>query len=188
MHGLHRDTDAGSRGPQIANRSRDHSDQPGKAPNTMTFSDPSIHPIFGKPVEILLVEDNHDEASLTIETLAEGRIRNNVSLVQDGVEAMTFLRREGIYANAPRPDLMLLDLNLPRKSGQEVLAEVKQDSDLKRIPIIVMSSSSAEKDVLASYNLHANCYVTKPLDLDEFTAAVRKIEDFWITLVKLPAA
>ena len=159
-----------------------------KFSKTMTLNDPHAHPIYGKPIEILLVEDNHDEASLTIETLSEGRIRNNVSLVQDGVEALTFLRREGTHANAPRPDLILLDLTLPRKNGQEVLAEVKQDSDLKRIPVIIMSSSSAEKDVLASYNLHANCYVTKPLDLDDFIAAVRKIEDFWIAFVKLPAA
>jgi chemotaxis family two-component system response regulator Rcp1 len=165
-----------------------NNDQLGRSSKTMTLNDPNAHSIYGKPIEILLVEDNHDEASLTIETLSEGRIRNNVSLVQDGVEAMTFLRREGTYANAPRPDLILLDLNLPRKNGQEVLSEVKQDSDLKRIPIIIMSSSSAEKDVLASYNLHANCYVTKPLDLDEFIAAIRRIEDFWITFVKLPAA
>ena len=167
--------------PNSSDNSRRHSEP-------MTLSDPSSHPIFGRPIEILLVEDDHDEASLTMETLAEGRIRNNVSLVHDGVDALTFLRREGSYANAPRPDLILLDLDLPRKNGREVLADVKQDPDLKRIPIIIMSSSSAEKDVLASYSLHANCYVTKPLDLDEFIAAVRKIEDFWISFVKLPAA
>jgi two-component system, chemotaxis family, response regulator Rcp1 len=155
----------------------------------MTMTDVLAHPVYyGKPIEILLVEDKEDEASLTMETLSEGRVRNHVSLVRDGVEALTFLRREGSFANAPRPDLILLDLNLPRKNGQEVLAEVKQDHDLKRIPIVIMSSSSAEKDILASYNLHANCYVTKPLDLDEFIAAVRKIEDFWISFVKLPAA
>lgn len=154
----------------------------------MTLNDAASHPIYGKPIDILLVEDNDDEASLTIETLSEGRVRNKVNLVGDGVEALTFLRREGKYANAPRPDLILLDLNLPRRNGKEVLAEVKQDPDLKQIPIVIMSSSSAERDVLAAYNLHANCYVTKPLDLDEFVAAVRKIEDFWIAFVKLPAA
>ncbi len=154
----------------------------------MTPTDLSSQPMYGEPIDILLAEDNQDEASLTIETLANGRIRNNVILVCDGVEALTFLRREGKYANAPRPDLILLDLNLPRKSGRDVLAEVKQDPDLKRIPIVIMSTSSAEKDVLAAYTLHANCYVAKPLDLDDFIAAVRKIEDFWIAFVKLPAA
>ena len=179
---------AGLCGPAPRNLLLDSINQIRKSNHLMTLSEPSIHPIYGKPIEILLVEDNEDDASLTIDTLAEGRIRNNVSLVEDGVEALTFLRREGTYANAPRPDLILLDLDLPRKSGPEVLAEVKQDPDLKRIPIIIMSSSSAEKDVLASYNLHANCYVTKPLDLDEFIASVRMIEDFWISFVKLPAA
>lgn len=180
--------DVGLREPLPANRVFETSNRLWRDNYPMTLNDTSSHPIYGKPIEILLVEDNHDEASLTIETLSEGRIRNNVSLVQDGVEALTFLRREGTHANAPRPDLILLDLNLPRKNGQEVLAEVKQDPDLKRIPVIILSSSSAEKDVLASYNLHANCYVTKPLDLDDFIAAVRKIEDFWIAFVKLPAA
>ncbi|MBW3542825.1 MAG: response regulator [Planctomycetes bacterium] len=144
--------------------------------------------MYGRPIEILLVEDNRDEASLTMETLSEGRVRNRVSLVEDGVDAITFLRREGRFANAPRPDLILLDLNLPRKNGREVLAEIKQDPGLKRIPVIILSSSSAQDDVLATYNLHANCYIAKPLDLDDFIAAVRKVEDFWIAFVKLPAA
>ena len=144
--------------------------------------------IYGRPIEILLVEDNPDEASLTIETLKEGRVRNNVTLVDDGVEAITFLRREGRYAGVPRPDLILLDLKLPRKNGREVLAEIKGDDDLKCIPVVILSKSSAERDVLATYNLHANCYVQKPLDLDAFIAAVRRIEDFWISFVRLPAA
>ena len=152
-------------------------------------SDISVpHSIYGRPIEILLVEDNADEASLTIETLKEGRVRNNVTLVRDGVEAMTFLRREGRYASAARPDLILLDLKLPRKNGREVLAEIKSDADLKRIPVVILSKSSSERDVLATYTSHANCYVQKPLDLDEFVAAVRRIEDFWITFVRLPAA
>ncbi|HUG70483.1 MAG TPA: response regulator [Pirellulaceae bacterium] len=144
--------------------------------------------IYGRPIEILLVEDNPDEASLTIETLREGRVRNNVTWVGDGVVAMTFLRREGRYASAPRPDLILLDLKLPRKNGREVLGEIKGDPDLKRLPVVILSKSSAERDVLETYDLHANCYVQKPLDLDEFIAAVRRIEDFWISFVRLPAA
>ena len=152
-------------------------------------SDISISPsIYGKPIEILLVEDNPDEASLTIETLKEGRVRNIVTLVTDGVEAITFLRREGKYASAARPDLILLDLKLPRKNGREVLIEIKGDPDLKCIPVVILSKSSAERDVLNAYSSHANCYVQKPLDLDEFIAAVRRIEDFWISFVRLPAA
>jgi len=146
------------------------------------------HSIYGKPIEILLVEDNPDESSLTIETLKEGRVRNNVTLVEDGVAAMTFLRREGKFATAPRPDLILLDLKLPKMNGPEVLEEIKGDPDLRSIPVVILSKSSAERDVLQSYNLHANCYVQKPLDLDEFVAAVRRIEEFWISFVKLPAA
>ena len=176
------------REPLPSSRVLEDSNRLWKNDRPMKLSNPSSHPLFARPIEILLVEDNHDEASLTIETLSEGRIQNNISLVQDGVEALTFLRREGTHANAPRPDLILLDLNLPRKNGHEVLAEIKLDPDLKRIPIIMMSSSSEKKDVLTSYNLHANCYVTKPLDLDDFIAAVRSIEDFWIAFVKLPAA
>lgn len=152
-------------------------------------SDISVpHSIYGRPIEILLVEDNPDEASLTIETLKEGRVRNNITLIEDGVEAVTFLRREGRYATATRPDLILLDLKLPRKNGREVLGEIKGDPDLKCIPVVILSKSSAERDVLETYNSHANCYVQKPLDLDDFIAAVRRIEEFWISFVRLPAA
>ena len=142
----------------------------------------------GKPIEILLVEDNPDDALLTVETLHEGKIINNVTVVEDGEKAIHFLRRKGKYASALRPDLILLDLQLPKKNGREVLAEIKEDDDLRRIPVVILTTSSSEKDVFESYNLRANCYVTKPIDLDEFIDAVRKIEDFWLALVKLPAA
>ena len=143
---------------------------------------------LGKPIEILLVEDNPEDASLTMETLKDGRIHNNITLVEDGVQAMEFLRRAEPYANAPRPDLILLDLQLPRKNGREVLSEVKEDRDLRRIPVVIMTTSAAEQDIFESYDLHANCYLTKPVELDEFIGVVRKIEDFWLTIVKLPAA
>jgi CheY-like chemotaxis protein len=142
----------------------------------------------GEPIEILLVEDSPDDADLTIDALREGRVRNRVTVVEDGVEAMAYLRRQGQYADAPRPDLILLDLNLPRKDGREVLAEIKEDPHLRRIPVVMMTCSDDEKDVLAAYNLHVNCYVTKPVDLDQFLAVVRSIEHFWFTVVKLPAA
>lgn len=154
----------------------------------MPANDHVIHSVYGRPIEILLVEDNVEDASLTMETLAEGRVRNNVTVLDDGVEALTYLRREGQYATSPRPDLILLDLNLPRKSGHEVLEEIKEDADLKHIPVVILSTSSASSDVLNAYKRHANCYVTKPIDLDEFIGTVRKIEDFWISFVKLPAA
>lgn len=141
---------------------------------------------YGKPIEILLVEDNPDDANLTVDALKEGRVRNNVRVVEDGIEAMSYLRREGRNATALRPDLILLDLNLPRKNGREVLAEIKEDRDLKRIPVVIMTTSKSEQDVFDSYNLHANCYVTKPVDLDQFLGVVKKIEDFWLTIVKLP--
>lgn len=144
--------------------------------------------VFGKPIEILLVEDNPEDAALTIETLREGRISNRITLVEDGVRAMDFLHRNEPYLGAPRPDLILLDLQLPRKNGREVLMEVKEDRDLKRIPVVIMTTSSAEQDIFESYNLHANCYLTKPVELDDFIEVVRKIEDFWLTVVKLPAA
>lgn len=144
--------------------------------------------VVGKPIEILVVEDNPEDAALTMETLQEGRISNHISLVEDGVYAMDFLRRTGDYANAPRPDLILLDLQLPRKNGREVLMEIKADRDLKRIPVVIMTTSNAEQDIFEAYNLHANCYITKPVELDDFIGAVRKIEDFWLTIVKLPAA
>jgi CheY-like chemotaxis protein len=147
-----------------------------------------MNPARGDPIEILLVEDSPDDADLTLEALREGRVRNRVTVVEDGVEAMAYLRRHGKYADAARPDLILLDLNLPRKNGREVLAEVKQDTDLRRIPVVIMTSSDDEKDILAAYNLHVNCYVTKPVDLDQFIAVVKTIEHFWFSVVKLPAA
>jgi two-component system, chemotaxis family, response regulator Rcp1 len=143
----------------------------------------------GKPVEVLLVEDVPEEAELTMDTLREGRIRNlRVHWVENGEEAMAFLRREGPHADAPRPDLILLDLHMPRMGGLEVLAEVKSHPDLKRIPVVVMTSSSQEKDVLAAYSRHANCYITKPINIDDFMEAVRSIEEFWLSVVRLPAA
>jgi CheY-like chemotaxis protein len=143
----------------------------------------------GKPVEVLLVEDSRDEAELTMDTLREGRIRNlRVHWVEDGEEAMAFLRREGKHAAAPRPDLILLDLNMPRMGGLEVLAEVKQHLDWKRIPVVVMTNSTHEKDILSAWNKHANCYITKPIDIDEFIEAVRSIEKFWLSVVRLSAA
>jgi len=142
----------------------------------------------GRPIEILLVEDNIDEAELTRDALSEGRVRNRIHWVEDGEEALAFLRKQGAHAAAPRPDLILLDLRLPRISGQEVLAEIKQHPVWKRIPVVIMTSSDDEKDIMAAYDKHANCYVTKPVDLDKFMEAVRSIEDFWLTVVRLPAA
>jgi CheY-like chemotaxis protein len=141
-----------------------------------------------EPIEILLVEDSPDDADLTIDALRDGRVRNRITHVEDGVEAMAFLRRDGKYADAPRPDLILLDLNLPRKNGREVLTEVKTDPDLRRIPVVVMTSSDDEKDILEAYNRHVNCYVTKPVDLDQFIGVVKSIEHFWFSIVKLAAA
>ena len=138
------------------------------------------------PIEILLVEDNPGDVRLTKEALKEGRFANRINVAVDGFEAMAFLRREGKYANASRPDLILLDLNLPKKNGREVLAEIKADSNLKRIPVVVLTSSQAEKDIVATYNLHANCYITKPVDFEQFICVVRSIEDFWFAVVKLP--
>ncbi|WP_028579917.1 response regulator [Desulfogranum japonicum] len=140
----------------------------------------------GLPVEILLVEDNPGDVRLTIEGLKEGKVRNNLSVVEDGVEALAFLRKEGKYSDAVRPDLILLDLNLPKKDGREVLSEIKSDNDLCRIPVVVLTTSKAEQDILKAYSLHANCYITKPVDLDQFIAVVESIEDFWFTIVKLP--
>lgn len=141
---------------------------------------------IGKPVEILLVEDNPGDVRLTVEALKDGKVSNNLSVVGDGVEALAFLRGEGKYANASRPDLILLDLNLPRKDGREVLAEIKTDEHLKRIPVVVLTSSEAEQDILKAYDLHVNCYITKPVDLDQFIKVVKSIECFWFTIVKLP--
>jgi len=141
---------------------------------------------IGKPVDILLVEDNPGDVRLAKEALKDSKVRNIVYSVEDGVEAMAFLRKQGKYADKPRPDLILLDLNLPRKNGKEVLAEIKNDIDLMRIPVVILTVSSSEEDILNSYNLHANCYITKPIDLDQFMKVVRTIENFWLTIVKLP--
>ena len=142
----------------------------------------------GKPVEILLVEDNTDDVTLTQEALDAGKVSNNLSVAWDGVEALQYLNREGPYADAPEPDIILFDLNLPKKDGREVLAEIKSDERLKHIPVVVLTTSQAEQDILKSYRLHASCYVTKPVDFDEFIEIVQSIEDFWFTIVKLPSA
>jgi two-component system, chemotaxis family, response regulator Rcp1 len=139
-----------------------------------------------RPIDILLVEDNPGDVRLTIEALKEAKVLNNLVSVSDGVEALAYLKRRDQYAGATRPDLILLDLNLPKKDGREVLAEVKSDDELKRIPVVILTTSKAEADILKAYNLHANCYITKPVDLDQFMVVVRSIEDFWLTVVKLP--
>ena len=138
------------------------------------------------PVEILLVEDNPGDERLTREALREGKVYHNLHWVKDGVEAMAFLRRKGRYSSSPRPDIILLDLNLPKKDGREVLQEIKSDEHLRRIPVVVLTTSKAEEDVLRSYDLHANCYVTKPVDLDKFIIVVQSIDRFWLTIVTLP--
>ena len=142
--------------------------------------------VSSKPVEILLVEDNPGDVRLTRETMKEFKVLNNLSVAGDGVEAMAFLHREGKYATAARPDLILLDLNLPRKDGREVLADIKLDEQLKQIPVVILTTSGAEEDILKTYRLHANCYIKKPVDLDQFTAVIKSIEQFWFTIVKLP--
>ncbi len=139
-----------------------------------------------KPIEILMVEDSPTDAQLTIEALHAAKVANRLSHVEDGVEALRFLRRQGPYADAPRPDLILLDLNLPRKDGREVLDELKRDPDLKVIPVVVLTTSRSEQDVLRSYQLHANCYITKPVDFTQFMEVVKTIEHFWLTVVTLP--
>ena len=142
--------------------------------------------VSGRPIEILFVEDNPGDVRLTQEALREAKMRVNVRVVWDGEEAIEYLRKEGQYADALRPDLILLDLNLPKKSGREVLAEIKADRDLRSIPVVILTSSKAEEDIAKTYNLHANCYVTKPADLDQFIRVVQSIESFWLTIVKLP--
>jgi CheY-like chemotaxis protein len=138
------------------------------------------------PIQVLLVEDNPGDAHLTRIALAEGKMHINLSLVEDGVEAIAFLRRQGKYVDAPHPDLILLDLNLPKKDGREVLEEIKADHLLKRIPVVILTTSQAEEDILKAYNLCANCYIAKPVDFDQFITIVQSIEDFWFTIVKLP--
>ncbi len=138
------------------------------------------------PIEILLVEDSPGDVRLTQEGLKEAKLHNNLHVVGDGVEALSFLRKEGKYTNVPRPDLVLLDLNLPKKDGREVLAEIKSDEKLKCIPVVVLTISKAEEDILKSYGLHANCYIIKPIDFNQFTSVVKAIKDFWFSIVKLP--
>ncbi len=140
----------------------------------------------GRPIEILLVEDNPGDVRLTKEALKEAKMANHLSVVVDGEAAMAFLRREGEFADAARPDLILLDLNLPKMSGREVLADVKNDERLRRIPVVILTISTSEHDILTSYDLHANCYITKPVGMNEFVTVVKSIEDFWFTIVKLP--
>ncbi|MDQ7825132.1 MAG: response regulator [Candidatus Eremiobacteraeota bacterium] len=140
-----------------------------------------------RPIEILLVEDNAGDADLTREALDTSKMHNRLHVVTDGVEAMDFLHRRGKHGGAPRPDLVLLDLNLPKKDGREVLAEIKADNDLKCIPVVILTTSREEQDVLKSYNLHANCYISKPIDFAQFMVIVKSIEDFWFTIVRLPA-
>ncbi len=139
-----------------------------------------------KPIEILLIEDNPGDVRLTREALKENKVHNNLFVVEDGVEALAFLRKENQYANSPRPGLILLDLNLPKMDGRQVLAEIKADPKLKRIPVVVLTTSEAERDIFETYNLHANCYVTKPIDLDQFITVIKAVEGFWLTIVKLP--
>ena len=139
-----------------------------------------------RPFEVLLVEDNPGDVLLTTEALEEAKLHINMSVVSDGVEALAFLYRRGPYAEAPRPDLMLLDLNMPRLDGREVLAEIKADPDLRGIPVVVLTTSHAEQDIVRTYNLHANAYVTKPVDLEQFITIVHAINQFWFTIVALP--
>jgi two-component system, chemotaxis family, response regulator Rcp1 len=138
-------------------------------------------------IEILLVEDNPGDARLTLEALKEGRVLNHLTVINDGADALAYLRRQGQHSNSTQPDLILLDLNLPKKDGREVLAEIKSDENLKNIPVIVLTTSAAPEDVKRAYGNHANCYITKPVDLDQFLKVVQSIESFWLSLVKLPS-
>ncbi len=137
-----------------------------------------------RPVEILLVEDNPGDVRLTVEAFKEGKIRNHLNVVRDGVDALAFLRRDGLFADAPRPDLILLDLNLPRKNGRDVLAEIKEEEHVNQIPVVVLTTSNAEKDILGTHDLHVSCYINKPEDFGQFVTVVKLIEDFWFTIVK----
>ena len=139
-------------------------------------------------INILLVEDNPGDRRLTVEALKEAKISNELHTVNDGAAAMAFLRRQGRYADAPRPGLVLLDLNLPKMDGREVLKEIKQDPDLRSIPVVILTTSEAEEDIIKAYEWHANCYITKPVDLEQFIKVVRSVQDFWFTIVKLPAS
>jgi two-component system response regulator len=147
-----------------------------------------MHIANAQPIEVLLVEDNPGDVDLTKEALENGKVRINLSVTHDGFEALDFLRRRGAFAHAPRPDIVLLDLNLPGKDGREVLAEMKGDADLKRIPVVILTTSQAEEDVMQAYNSNANCFISKPVDVQDFVNVVKTIENFWLTIVKLPAA
>jgi len=142
--------------------------------------------ISGRAIELLLVEDSEPDVRLTIEALREAKVKNRLWVVEDGVEAIDFLKQQGRHTDVPRPDLILLDLNLPRKDGRQVLKEIKNDEALRRIPVVVLTTSKSEEDVLRAYDLHANCYITKPVDFNRFMDVVKSIEDFWLTVVKLP--
>lgn len=139
-----------------------------------------------QPIDILLVEDNEADVRLTQEVLKDSKVRNNLIVANDGAQALACLRREGKYKNSLRPDLILLDLNLPVKDGREVLAQIKEDADLKSIPVVILTTSKAEEDILKTYKLHTNCYITKPVDLEQFVTVVNYIEDSWLAIVKLP--
>ena len=141
---------------------------------------------IGRPIEILLVEDNPGDVRLTKEALKDAKVINNLHVAGDGIEALDFLKRQGKYPGAIRPDLILLDLNLPRKDGREVLGEIKADPGLRQIPVVILTTSKAEEDILRTYDLHANCYITKPVDLEKFIEVISAIEDFWLSIVKLP--
>jgi len=141
---------------------------------------------YGKPIEILLVEDSPGDVRLTIEALKEAKVKNNLTVAKDGVEAVDFLLKKNQFKDATRPDLILLDLNLPRKDGRELLAEIKGDDNLKRIPIVILTTSNSESDILKTYDLHANCYITKPVNFEQFYTVIKSIEEFWMTIVKLP--
>ncbi len=146
----------------------------------MSFKNPA------KAVEILLVEDNPGDVRLTVEALKESKLLNNLNVVEDGIDAMEYLKKDGKYKNYPRPDLILLDLNLPKKDGREVLAEIKKDDKIKNIPVVILTTSQADEDIIKTYNLHANCYVNKPVDMEQFLKVVKSIGDFWFTIVRLP--
>lgn len=142
--------------------------------------------VNGRPIEVLLVEDNPGDVRLMVEALKDAKVNNNLSVAINGEEAMAFIRREGAYSDAPTPDLIMLDLNLPKKDGREVLEEIKEDPDFKHIPVVVITTSGAEEDIIKSYSLHANCYITKPVNFEQFIKVVHSIEEFWLTVVKLP--
>lgn len=145
-----------------------------------------MSPEYGNPIEILLVEDSAGDIRLTREALSEAKVANNLAVARDGIEALAYLRREGSHGDAPRPDIILLDLNMPRMDGRELLEHIKADASLAAIPVVVLTTSKAEEDIVRSYQLHANCYITKPVDLEQFLKVVRSIEDFWLTVVRLP--